>query len=136
MFRKNLVLSVAAALAAYAQGALALHAGRTPIEKLESAMLKGPALLSNTGSGGAKIWAGRTPLNSGTASVTVSTAMVHSDSIIHGTWIPNATVASGQQWTTPAPMSIVHGVSFAVANVDGQGRAPGGVFCWEIRRST
>ncbi len=113
--------------------------GRTPLGPGEEGRLqKAPVVLhkSATNSGQANQWAGRTTLNSGSAFNTVSTRMIKADSHISGQWIPNATVSSGQQWSTPAVMSIVAGVSFAVGNVDGVGRAPGGTFCWEIKRET
>jgi hypothetical protein len=118
-------------IAAYVGAALACHA--MPQERLYGGTLMAPLQHDVTSRGGTQ-FVGRTTLNSGTASVTVSTAMVKSDSWIGGQWIPNAATASGAS-VTPAPMSIVDGVSFAIANPDGAGRAPGGTFCWEIRRT-
>lgn len=122
-------------IAAFVQAALACWNVRgTPHEKLYAPMLEGPIGV-RTNSSAPNQFTGRTTLGSGTAFVTVSTRLVNSDSYIALTPIPKATVASGQQWVTPMPMSLVEGVSFAIANVDGVGRAPGYDCCWEIRNN-
>lgn len=70
-------------LSAYAQAALALHVGPTPIEVFQRPLFKSAPLV-RTGSHAAQ-YAGRTSLGSGQTSVTVSTAAVNSDSLIYHT---------------------------------------------------
>ena len=92
---KTVLSLFAAALAAvcgYAEAALACHI--TPIELLQRGMQMWPMRV-RTNSGNAKQWAGYTDLASGTASVTISTQMVNSDSIINLTAAINTTATSG-----------------------------------------
>lgn len=106
-----------------------------PLELLRRASLRGPLSVLTTA--GANQFAGRTALASGTASVTVSTAIVNSDSLIFSTFAVSSTsVASGGVPVSIVVNSIVSGVSFAFANQDGIGRAPGGTILWEIRRTS
>ncbi len=105
-----------------------------PLELLRRPFFHGPASVRTTA--GPQQFAGRTALASGTASVTVSTAVVNSDSIIFHSFQANTTTAgSGTQFSTVVS-SIVSGISFALGTADGQGRQPGGTFMWEIRRTS
>lgn len=106
-----------------------------PLELLNRALAKGPLMVPTTA--GTNQFAGRTALASGTASVTISTAIVNSDSLIFATFAVSSTsVGSGGVPVALVVNSIVSGVSFAFANQDGVGRAPGGTILWEIRRTS
>ena len=106
-----------------------------PIELLRRALFTGPG--SVLSAAGANQFAGRTALASGTASATISTTIVNSDSIIlHAFQVTSTSAASGSAAVDLCVNSIVSGVSFAFANQDGQGRAPGGTIMWEIRRTS
>lgn len=118
-------------LTAYVLGALA--AWTTPIENRQRSLLRSPDMLDVRT--GANAFAGRTALSSGTAFVTISTQQVNSDSLVHATFYANATTTSGQAQPVVVS-SIVSGVSFAVGNADGIGRAPGGTVMWEIRKTS
>ena len=104
----------------------------TPIENLFRGAIRGP--LSFLTAAGPKQFAGLTDLASGTASVTVSTALVTSGMLINHSFSVRTLCGSGIGYAT-AVSSIVDGVSFALGYVDGQGRAPGGTFMWELRRT-
>lgn len=111
-----------------------LAAPITTIEALSRAFLRAPLAVRAT-SGMAGQFAGRTTLNSGTATATVSTTNIKSDSLVfHGFQV--ATLCGSGVGYTIGVSSIVHGVSFAVGYIDGQGRAPGGTVMWEIRRTS
>ena len=119
---------------------LAEQAGRLacwnqpPLENLFGGLLRAPLKLITTA--GAKQFAGFSALNSGTAYVTISTAMVTSGNLINATLSVNTTVASGSGGCATAVSSIVDGVSFAYGYTDGTGRGPGGTVMWEIRRTS
>ena len=118
-------------LVEYAEKVLACQV--TPIELLRRALFTGPGMVRTTA--GPNQFAGLTALASGTATATVSTTVVNSDSIILHAFQANSTsVASGAAGVDLCVNSIVSGVSFAFANQDGIGRAPGGTIMWEIRR--
>lgn len=104
----------------------------TPIENFFRGTIRGP--LSFLTTAGAKQFAGATDLASGTASVTVSTALVTSGMLINHSFSVRTLCGSGIGYAT-AVSSIVDGVSFALGYIDGQGRAPGGTFMWELRRT-
>ena len=105
-----------------------------PLELLNRALAKGPLMVPTTA--GRNQFAGRTALASGTASVTVSTAIVNSDSLIfHAFQVTSTSVASGGVSVALVVNSIVSGISFAFATQDGIGRTPGGTIMWEIRRT-
>lgn len=105
-----------------------------PIEVLHRPFQRGPMGLPTAA--GANQFAGRTALASGTAFVTISTAMVNSDSLIQATFQVNTTTASGVAFAAYGVNSIVSGVSFTFGSVDGIGRAPGGTIMWEIRSTS
>jgi hypothetical protein len=111
-----------------------LAAAIIPIERLSRGFLFAPMAVRAT-SGMTGQFAGRTTLNSGTATATVSTTNIKSDSLVfHGFQIAT-TASSGTGWGIGVS-SVVHGVSFAVGYTDGQGRAPGGTIMWEIKRTS
>lgn len=125
---KNL-FRLASLYAAVAQACWA----QPPLNLLWGGLLKAPQRVPVTT--GAKQFAGLTALGSGTAYVTMSTAMVTSGSLINATLMVNTTVASGSGGSATAVSSIVDGVSFAFGYTDGVGRGPGGTVMWEIRRT-
>ena len=130
-----IALAVAALISCYAREALACHI-KTPIEALFRPFFRGPATLTMAGSASAKQFAGRTALASGTASKTVSTAVVNSDSIITlALEVSSTSVASGGVPTYLVVNSIVSSVSFAITTQDGIGRS-GGTIMWELRRTS
>jgi len=105
----------------------------TPIEALFRATIRGPLAFLTTA--GARQFAGLTAIASGTASVTVSTTLVHSGMLINLAFAVQTTVASGVAGPSTVVASIVDGVSFALGYADGVGRGPGGTFMWELRRT-
>jgi hypothetical protein len=111
-----------------------LAAAITPIEMLSRAFLRAPMGVRAT-SGMAGQFAGRTTLASGTATATVSTTNIKSDSLVHMTF-QCATLATSGTAGTFGVSSIVHGVSMSIGYVDGAGRGPGGTLMWEIRRTS
>ena len=78
---KNLMSTLLALLGAYASAALAMHIGPTPIEVLHRPLFRSAPLVRINSH--AAQYAGRTTLSSGSASVTVSTAAVNSDSLLN-----------------------------------------------------
>lgn len=105
-----------------------------PLEVRFRGHARGPDLL-RTNSGQKNQFAGFTTLNSGTAFVTISTAMVKSGDIIHTSFQVQTTAASGTGYMVGVS-SLVNNVSFALGYLDGQGRSPGGIVSWEIRRTS
>ena len=112
---------------------LALGCRIYPLEALFRGTIRGP--LSLLTGAGPKQFAGLTALASGTASVTVSTTLVHSGMLINLSFAVQTTVASGVAGPSTVVASIVDGVSFALGYADGIGRGPGGTFMWELRRT-
>ncbi len=125
---KNLILLAAG----YVERALACRI--YPLEALYRGLLKGPLGVFTGIPKGSSQFAGLTDLSSGTASVTVSTRMVTSGMLINNTFSVQTLCGSGIGYATGVS-SIVDGVSFALGYLDGQGRAPGGTFMWELRRT-
>ena len=103
-----LVKAVLAALAEYA--ALAVVARITPIELLQRPMIKSAPMIKTNSDAGQ--FAGRTTLSSGSATVTVSTRIVNSDSILHMT--PQAALEAG--YTTQGRTGIASGLSIGTAS--------------------
>lgn len=122
-------------IAKYASRLLAVHAPLYPLEQLFRGFLRGP-LVTPISSGAAQ-FSGLTAINSGTATVTISTAMINSGMIVSATMMLNSAAAVGSG--TPFPQlvvnSIVDATSFCLGFADQQGRAPGGVIMWELRRT-
>ncbi len=118
-------------LASFAERLLA--APIYPLEQIARGFLRGPLGIRAT-SGQTGQYAGITALSSGTATATVSTTQVRSDSFFGVTMSVATTCGSGIGYLVGVS-SIVHGVSFNVGYIDGQGRAPGGNIMWEIKRT-
>ena len=106
-----------------------------PLELLKRAFLSGPLGVRATSGMAGGQFAGLTALSSGTATVTVSTTQIKSDSIVNATFAVATTCGSGIGYNIGVS-SIVHGVSFNMGYFDGQGRAPGGTIMWEIKRTS
>ena len=106
----------------------------TPLEALFRGFLRAPMML-RTNSGQANQFAGATTLNSGTATVTISTAVVKSGDLINLGFQVRTLCGSGIGYMLGVS-SVVDYTSFAVGYIDGQGRAPGGTVSWEIRRTS
>lgn len=112
---------------------LALACRTTPLEMFWRGLQRGP-FITRIQSGPGQ-FAGFAVLNSGNASVTVSTTMVRSgDLILHGFNVAT-TVASGSGGCATCVSSIVDGVSMAFGYTDGVARGPGGTFMFEIKRT-
>ena len=80
-------------------------------------------------------WAGRTTLNSGSATSVVSTTLVQSDSIIQYGIEANTLQSSG----VAAPievMSIADGVSFTFGTADGETLARDTTIMWSLMRTS
>lgn len=94
---KKIASLVLAVLGLYAQAALAMHAGPTPIETLQRPLFRSAPILRTNSN--ASQYAGRTTLGSGQASVVVSTRGINSDSLIYPTVhvaLPAAYVTQGR----------------------------------------
>ena len=81
MKNSNMALGLFALLIAYAQAALALHIGPTPIETFERPLFKSAPLVRSNSH--AAQYAGRTTLASGSATQVVSTSAINSNSMIY-----------------------------------------------------
>lgn len=104
-----------------------------PLERQQRAQDVGPGITNITS--GPNQFAGRTTLSSGSATVTVSTFQVGSDSLIflnaqHFT-AQNSGFGSGLCVRTIAP-----GVSFTMGWSDGLGKGFDATLMWEMRRSS
>ena len=103
-------------------------AGKTPLEILHRPEFKHPPMLPQLT--GAQQWNGRTTINSGSASVVVSNAMIASDQIVlHSVEVGSAGVNSGGGI---AVNSVVHGVSMALVRPTGNAVGWDDVVAWEI----
>lgn len=132
---KSALRSLLAVFAGYAGAALAMHLpGPTPIEMFQRPFWKSAPLV-RTNSHAAQ-YAGRTTLNSGSATVVVSTRAINSDSIISHSMLGNANVASGTAIRPTEVKTISSGGYFTFGTQDGVGIARDTVIMWEIRRST
>lgn len=105
---KSILKSLLIYLAWYAASAVALWT--TPIELLRRAFLKGPMMFDIRSS--PDQFAGRTTLSSGSATVTVSTRQVNSDSLLK-TFIEAALPAA---YTTQGTISVVSGGTTGTAS--------------------
>lgn len=101
---------LSAPAAAYASRFLSVGAGTPVLELLFRPFLKGP-LHTKAGSA-ANQWAGLTTLGSGSATVTVSTNLVNSDSIL--LFSPQVALAAG--WATQGRTAIASGLSIGTAS--------------------
>ena len=96
--------------------------------------LRGP-MRTRTAPTEANPWAGRTTLNPGSATVTVSTSVVKSDSIIQALVEANTRQSSGV--ATPIEvMSIQEGVSFAFGTAGGETLARDTTIMWDITNTS
>lgn len=91
--------------------------GTKPLETLKRPVIDGAPI---TRSGNTNAWAGRTTLSSGSSSVTVSTAVVNSDSIILVTPQVGSVSAVISYTSQIVVNSIVSGTSFMLAAGNGQ----------------
>ncbi len=101
-------------------------------ELLYKGTLKGPL---RTPTGGANAWAGRTTLNSGSATVTVSSTVVKSDSIIGLTVEANTRQSSGVAQPIEV-MSMQEAVSFAFGTADGVAMARDTTIMWQLTNTS
>lgn len=108
---------------------LVLGMWTTPIELLRRAFFKGAAVVDASSS--AFQFAGRTTLSSGSATVTVSTNQVNSDSLIQLT-LQSASVNSGGLCVR----SINPGNHFILGWADGGTRAFDVVAMWELKKAS
>ena len=105
-----------------------------PLEVARRPFQTGPSFLKQQ-VGTRRQFAGRTTLNSGSASVTVSTAVVNSDSIImYG--IQASSVGAQNSAFNIVVNSIVSGVSFAFARILGAGGPDNSTIMWEIKKTS
>jgi hypothetical protein len=101
------------------------------LEQLYKPNLRGPL---RTTIGQADAWAGRTTVASGSASQTVSSTNINSDSIVrYGVQVGSAAINSGGAMVVN---SIVSGVSFAFANQGGVAIAWDNIVMWEIVKTS
>lgn len=104
-----------------------------PLEQLYGTHLKGPPTTQTTTPGN---WAGKTTLNSGSTSVTVSTAVVNSDSLIFLGTNPASIGAVVASYGGVVVNSIVSGVSFALAAAPAIARPFDDKVSWMIWRTS
>src|SRR5262245_17099997 len=95
--------------------------------------LRGPV---RTKTGGANPWAGRTTLNSGSVSVTVSTCIIQSNSILHMATFPASRGVAANSGGYIGVASVVDGRSFAFARATGVAVPWDEVISWEIVRTS
>lgn len=104
-------------------------------EQLWGGHLRGPLNLA-PGSG-ASLFGGRTTINSGSASVTVSTTNVKSDSIILGTVeVGSVGVLVNSGGGQIVVNSIVQGTSFAFARADGDAVSWDDTIMWMLMNTS
>ena len=103
--------------------------GQKPIEQLFSPTFRGPGMIDTPST---NPFAGRTTLNSGSTSVTISTAVVNSDSLIFLTSQIGSMSAVTSYVSMLGVNSIVSGVSFAVARANNQAMAWDDTVMWMI----
>lgn len=118
-------------LASYASNAMALWT--TPIELMRRLFQKGPAIIDTRSS--PDQFAGRTTLSSGSATVTVSTQQVNSDSII-SLALQSVTALNSGFGADLCVRSISPGGSFVIGWSDGQTRAFDVVGMWEVKKTS
>lgn len=126
------LLFFATILGLWAEGALACQARILPLELLFAPFMKGPSFI-RTNSHGSQ-FAGRTTLNSGSATVVVSTNNVTSDSLIFFSMEGNANLSSGTAIRPTEVKTISDGNYFTIGTQDGIGIARDTVLMWEIKK--
>ena len=103
-------------------------------ELLFKPTLRGP--LRTRTSGEANPWAGRTTLNSGSAAVTVATALVQSDSIIRYGTLPSSLGVAANSGGGIVVSSVVDSVSFDFARATGVAVPWDEQVMWEIVKTS
>ena len=103
-------------------------------ELLFKPTLRGP-MRTRTAPTEPNAWAGRTTLNSGSATVTVSTTTIKSDSIIQYGVEANTRQDSGVGAAIEV-MSIAEGVSFAFGTAGGETIARDTTIMWSLMRTS
>ena len=105
------------------------------LERIFGGLIMTPMAIAPN-AGGATEFGGRTDLGSGQASVTLSTTMVHSDSLImFGTECSSVGIVVGSHGYV-CVNSIVDGVSFAFARSTNVGVPFDETVMWEIKRQS
>jgi hypothetical protein len=104
-----------------------------PLEELFGPHFRGPPLTQLTTLGA---WAGRTSLGSAQASVTVSTAVVNSDSVFMIASNPGSVGVGANSGGAVVVNSIVSGVSFALARATAVGAPWDSTVSWMIWRTS
>ena len=104
--------------------------GKSPLDILHRPMFKHPPMLPQLS--GPTQWNGRTTINSGSASVTVSNAMVASDQLVGLTLEIGSAGAGANSGGGIGVNSVVHGVSMALARPTGTAVPWDDVVMWEI----
>jgi hypothetical protein len=106
-------------------------------DQLYNPQVFGPMYMPLSGGPNSSLEAvGRTAVASGTATVTVSNALVNSDSIIHLTVEASTRQSSGAASNFEVS-SIISGVSFVIATADGVNhRAAASTVMWQLIRTT
>jgi hypothetical protein len=103
-----------------------------PKEKLAGAKRVGPDYVRTTGLPGLPVFAGRTTLNSGSVSVTVSTAAVRSNSIFRLATVVSTVGLGHNSGGNIVVNSVVHNTSFALARAVGVACPFPEIATWEI----
>jgi hypothetical protein len=103
-------------------------------ELLFKPTLRGPMRTITTGE--ENPWAGRTVLASGSATITVSTAAIQSDSIVRYGTLPSSLGVAANSGGTIVVSSIVDGVSFALARATGVAVPWDETVMWELVRTS
>lgn len=105
----------------------------TPLELLFRPFFRGPAMTK--ASSDATQFAGRTTLNSGDVTVTVSTTAVGSDTLVLFSCLSPTAAASGFGHAIDV-RSISPGNWFTLGHRDGIGRGPTTTVLWELRKTS
>lgn len=107
---RTIAAAVLAALNGYSGAVLAAHAPQGPIELMRGLTLRGPIRTKATS--GPNQWSGNSTINSGTATLTISTQIVNSDSII----ALNVQAALPAAYTTQGFVTVAAGAATATAS--------------------
>lgn len=106
-------------------------------DQLYNPHLRGPVTAQQSGAwpAGVDPFVGRTTLSSGSATVTVSTALVQSDSILWATENPGSVDVAAASGGAVVVNSIVDGVSFALARQYGVSAPWDSTIYWTLFRA-
>ena len=127
---KRLVLAAVSAIAGYSQAALAMHIN--PLQTVRR-MLFLDAPIVRVGSS-TNQYAGRTVLNSGSTTVTVSTKAISAGDLIQAT-VQHFTVQDSGVGAGFCVRTISTGNFFTMSWSDGRARGFDATVMWEIRRA-